>query len=849
MLRAFLPIYAVSLRIDNPSMNCARPKSIDRWLLVGCILVTALGGFAPQAQVPAFPFTIQDGLFHRGGQPVFLHLIGYQPLEPGQAVDGQIREARVQDDLNRLRSYRDGNQPLAIRVYPQPTSQYPVRIPKSFYDGIRALGFWIVRDIYFNVDFTAPNAIANGKAAIDLVIAEIATVEAFDRVFAWELANEFQASGNNIVILQNFLAEMRNHIKTRMAEPGRQAYSNWVTWTSWPPSDPLRTGCSPGPSGCNPILVPSLDYVSFNAYSYDPERMRDHQGGATTGTPYAGYLAALKARFPSTPVVISESGLPDSSAAVGLDQTRLLPAYPSYRRGALTSEQSAEGLGDRYWDARLAEGIAGFGVFEWLDEWWKAGYPDSHSSDPEESFGLGRFSVGSPPQLQFKLQQEAIRELYTMRLPAAAPILSDVTADSSSLPALGTTTLRATVAAGVATPVRFRWESTRGRIVGESDTVQFHAGGVSLGQVVVTVVGIDRWGNATRLSVTIGIEAETPGAEILTFGTSRSSGRVTGVNLAANKVVLYVRTNQYYVQPFTDMKSIWVRSDGYWWSPNFAPSRGGELYAWVVPNSFDPPAIMTSPPAGVLATATRNAINDSDNDLLPDAFEPNPSNDRYDDGDSDGANNLEELLGGTNPGLADNDVDADGLHDTWERVFFANVDLSASSDPDSDGLSNSRELSLGTHPGRANVDADSDGLPDSWERRRFGNLGHGATDVDAHQLTNLDTYQRGVLLFSDDILTAQVTAVRLVHVTELRERINMLRARYGLAAFNWSNPVPAIEQPIRAQHIVELREALSAAYAQAGRTTSYPTDPILNAGMIIRAGHIRDLRTSIVALE
>src|SRR5207244_8173044 len=156
-----------------------------------------------------------------------------------------------------------------------------------------------IRDIYFDSDFQAADATTRGNAAIDAVIAEVAAAGAFDRIFAWEIGNEFQASGSSIATLETFLANMVSHIKSRMAEPGREPFSNWVTWASWPPSDPLRTAG-------NPLHVPSLDYASSTAYSYDPERMRDQQSGHTTGTPYQGYLDAIKAQFPDKPVVISE---------------------------------------------------------------------------------------------------------------------------------------------------------------------------------------------------------------------------------------------------------------------------------------------------------------------------------------------------------------------------------------------------------------------------------------------------------------------------------------------------------------------------------------------------------------
>ncbi len=739
--------------LKNPGSG-ARPSSV---LLLGAL--AAAGSLPVQGQPSTFPFTIQGDHFNLNGSPVFVHMIGYQPLEPGQASDGEIRTARVQDDLRRLREYVGGSSPLLVRVYAQPTAQFPNRMPQLFYDGIRELGFWVVRDIYFDPDFMAPDAVTRGKARIDAVLAEVEAAGAFDRIFSWEIGNEFAANdGAAISALQSFLAEMRAHIQARMAEPGREGFSKWVTWASWPPSDPLRTGCSPSPLfGCNPIHVPSLDYLSFNAYSYDPERMRDHQAGPVTGTPYAGYLAALSAFYGAAkPIVIAETGLPSSPAAVGLDQSRIPPWFPSYRRGALTQEQVASGLVDRYWDARLSGSVAGFGIFEWLDEWHKAGDPSTQSSDPEEHFGLARFSSGV---LRFKLQQAVIRDLFTLRLPGPLPLLTGVTADAMTLSPTGTTALHAQVASGAQQPLRFRWESSRGRVVGDGPTVQFYAAGQALGPVRITVVASDLAGNASQTSLTLNVQAAAPSLEILTFGATRSSGRVSNVDLTSFKVVLYVHTDQYYVQPFGDVRSVWVRNDGYWWSTNFAFAANAELVAWLVPVAFNPPATMTSPPPGAIASAVRVAINDGDNDLLPDGFEPSAGQDRYDDPDGDGSTNLEEFLNGTNPSLADNDDDGDLLPDTWERHYLGTTVYTGADDPDGDGRSLAAELAQGTHPGRTNVDRDQDGLPDTWELRYFGNLSQGPNDQTGG-VTNLDAYELGLVpdpIFVDGFETGNLS--------------------------------------------------------------------------------------------
>ena len=71
-------------------------------------------------------------------------------------------------------------------------------------------------------------------------------------------------------------------------------------------------------------------------------------------------------------------------------------------------------------------------------------------------------------------------------------------------------------------------------------------------------------------------------------------------------------------------------------------------------------------PPGQIAHVVLAAANDTDNDLLPDAFETSHFGsstlyDRFDDPDGDGANNLEEFLNGTSPTWQDNDADLDGF--------------------------------------------------------------------------------------------------------------------------------------------------------------------------------------------
>lgn len=103
--------------------------------------------------------------------------------------------------------------------------------------------------------------------------------------------------------------------------------------------------------------------------------------------------------------------------------------------------------------------------------------------------------------------------------------------------------------------------------------------------------------------------------------------------------------------------------------------------------------------------------------------------------------------------------------------------------------------------------------------------------------------------FTDDPLTSGAT-IKAVHVTELRVRIDALRAAQTLPAYGWSDPVlTAGSSVVRARHIVDLRTALTEAYVAAAVTPPVFTGAGPDIGATIRTEHIADLRRAVVALE
>ena len=120
-------------------------------------------------------------------------------------------------------------------------------------------------------------------------------------------------------------------------------------------------------------------------------------------------------------------------------------------------------------------------------------------------------------------------------------------------------------------------------------------------------------------------------------------------------------------------------------------------------------------------------------------------------------------------------------------------------------------------------------------------LGQAATLPDAFLYTN-------VIPFTDSPLVAGVTAVKRVHLMELRTRINALRSKYGgLPAFSFTDAtITAGVTRVKALHIGELREALAPAYlAATGTAATYTTDP----SALIRAADLSELRERVLAIE
>ena len=123
-----------------------------------------------------------------------------------------------------------------------------------------------------------------------------------------------------------------------------------------------------------------------------------------------------------------------------------------------------------------------------------------------------------------------------------------------------------------------------------------------------------------------------------------------------------------------------------------------------------------------------------------------------------------------------------------------------------------------------------------------------ATTFTAARTGDFVLWVRASRPFTDDTIVAG-TAIKAVHVTELRERVNDLRKAHGLPPYVWSDPNirPGVT-PVKAMHLTQLRLALNEAYDAAGLNRPRYTE-VVEAGIPIKAEHIDELRRAVDAAD
>ena len=120
-----------------------------------------------------------------------------------------------------------------------------------------------------------------------------------------------------------------------------------------------------------------------------------------------------------------------------------------------------------------------------------------------------------------------------------------------------------------------------------------------------------------------------------------------------------------------------------------------------------------------------------------------------------------------------------------------------------------------------------------------------AIDAAAHQSAFSTPDAATTIFFTDDPLIAATTPTKAVHVTELRQAVNAMRATAGLGAASFTDASLA-GVAVKATHIQELRTALNQARTTLGISAITFTDPTLTAGTsILRAAHIQELRSGV----
>jgi hypothetical protein len=101
--------------------------------------------------------------------------------------------------------------------------------------------------------------------------------------------------------------------------------------------------------------------------------------------------------------------------------------------------------------------------------------------------------------------------------------------------------------------------------------------------------------------------------------------------------------------------------------------------------------------------------------------------------------------------------------------------------------------------------------------------------------------------FIDDTLTAQSTDVKAVHITQLRQAVDAVRATANLGAASWGGGITPYSTLIFASHIQDLRTNLDQARSQLGLPPCTYTDNSVAAlqASYIKKEHIEQLRNCV----
>lgn len=212
------------------------------------------------------------------------------------------------------------------------------------------------------------------QKAIDKINTDIGNTKEYENIIAYIIAGEPQpksilAAGlsNTVEFYKSLAAAMRK------AAPDLPAgMMNWIK-SSW-------------------LDMSDFDIVCYNLYGHDFDNTRANIG-------ISNYISWLRSRgdIKSKPFLVTEFGYSVSPQGEG-----------NYGYGGNTLEEQALGNVTLYREI-MQSGAAGACVFEWNDEWWKAGQPFKHDLTTEEWFGIIGIEdrddpVGEPRPAYYALQ-------------------------------------------------------------------------------------------------------------------------------------------------------------------------------------------------------------------------------------------------------------------------------------------------------------------------------------------------------------------------------------------------------------------------------------------------------------
>jgi hypothetical protein len=135
----------------------------------------------------------------------------------------------------------------------------------------------------------------------------------------------------------------------------------------------------------------------------------------------------------------------------------------------------------------------------------------------------------------------------------------------------------------------------------------------------------------------------------------------------------------------------------------------------------------------------------------------------------------------------------------------------------------------------------------SWAENTWSSPRSGSATVAGHGFA-VTQAGHAAPVFTDS-LTAGTTPIKAQHVAGLRQAIDTLRARYGLAVAAWTDATLAAGSSIKAIHLTELRTFLAAVSVAAGQATPGYVDPTIAPGVtVVRAAHIVEIRAAVLSL-